>query len=78
MIIYTQPNCQPCHRVVDKMKDAGVDFEEIDISKDAVAADYVKRVLQARSTPIIKLDNGDFVVGYQPDIVKEIINAYKA
>ena len=76
VIVYTQPGCLPCKRVIDKMWDAGIDPEIIDISRDLVSKDYLTRWLGAKSTPVIEADGFDPVIGYQPDKLKEIINAF--
>jgi glutaredoxin-like protein NrdH len=76
VILYTQPDCLPCKRVEKKLTEAGVEFELVDLTKDRVAADYVKRVLVARSTPVIEVDGWQPIIGYQPDKVKEVIDAF--
>lgn len=75
MLLYTQPGCRPCDRIKSMLDDAGLDYELVDISKDAIAADYVKRVLRARSTPIIEMDGWEPVIGY--DGAKELIDALR-
>jgi glutaredoxin-like protein NrdH len=74
--VYTQPLCRPCKRVVNKLEEAGIPVEQIDISKDLVAADYVKRWLQASSVPVIEADGYNPIVGYQPDLLKYLIETY--
>lgn len=74
VILYTQPLCLPCERVKKKLAEAGVEFELVDLSKDWVAADYVKRVLMARSTPVIEADGWQPIIGYQPDKLKDLIS----
>jgi glutaredoxin-like protein NrdH len=76
VIVYTQPGCRPCTRVVQKMWDAGIDPEIVDISRDLVSKDYITRWLGAKSTPVIEADGFDPVIGYQPDKLKEIIGAF--
>lgn len=73
VILYTQPNCLPCRRVEKKLTEAGIRFELVDLSKNRIAADYVKRVLMAKSTPIIEADGRLPIIGYQPDKLKELI-----
>ena len=74
VILYTQPACLPCKRVEKKLTEAGVEFELVDLSKDRVAADYVKRVLMALSTPVIEADGWLPIIGYQPDKLKDLIS----
>lgn len=71
--VYTQPDCRPCKRVIKKLEEAGIEIEVVDISKDLLAKDYVSRVLQAKSTPVIEAYGFPVIVGYQPDKLKDII-----
>lgn len=76
VLVYTQPDCRPCKRVIGKLEEAGVAIEVFDLSTDLVAKDYVTRWLRATSTPIIEADGFEPVIGYQPDKLKEIISAF--
>jgi hypothetical protein len=55
-------------------QEADVDIEVVDITADLLAADFVKRSLQGRSTPIIHDDEtGDIIRGYDPIETKKLI-----
>lgn len=71
--VYTQPECRPCKRVISKLQQAGIEIEIVDLTRDLLAADYVKRVLRATSTPIVEAYGFLPIVGYQPDKLKEFI-----
>lgn len=75
--VYTQPDCRPCKRVVQKLEEAGVNYEVVDITRDLVAADYVKRWLNAKSVPVIEAEDGTVILGYQPDQLKTLIDQVK-
>lgn len=75
--VYTQPDCRPCKRVINKLKDEGIVLEVVDISKDLLAKDYVTRVLKAKSTPVVEAYGFQPIVGYQPDKLKEFIEEVK-
>jgi arsenate reductase-like glutaredoxin family protein len=75
--VFTQPDCRPCKRVIDKLTEAGISINVIDISQDILAKEYVTRFLQAKSTPVIEAPGFDAVIGYQPDKLKEIIGAFR-
>jgi glutaredoxin-like protein NrdH len=74
-VVYTQPDCRACERVIGKLRESGIDPEVIDVSRDLVAKDYLTRFLRASSVPVIEAPGFDAVIGYQPDKVKEIIDA---
>ena len=72
--VYTQPACRPCKQVAAKLLSAGVEHTVVDLSRNLVAADYVKRVLRAKSTPVIEDDDSsEVIIGYQPDLLKNLI-----
>lgn len=74
--VYTQPDCRPCKRTIQLFEDAGLNPLVVDLSKNPFAADYVKRVLKAQSTPVVEDDEtGEFFIGYKPELIKEWINA---
>jgi glutaredoxin-like protein NrdH len=75
--VFTQPDCRPCKRVIDKLTEAGLPIDVIDISADLLAKEYVTRFLQAKSTPVVEAPGFDAVIGYQPDKLKEIIGAFR-
>lgn len=71
--LYTQPDCLPCKRVAKKLTEANIRFELVDLSKDRVAADYVKKALRASTVPIIEAEGWLPIVGYRPDELKLLI-----
>lgn len=73
IVVYTQPDCRPCKRVIQKLEAAGIDHEVVDLSKNLIARDYVTKVLLVFSTPIVEEDDGELIVGYQPDRLKKMI-----
>lgn len=70
--LYTQPLCRPCDRVKNKLKEAGIDFEEVDILKDEKAYSFVKYTIGAKSTPVLIGPEGLVAVGY--DAAREAIS----
>jgi glutaredoxin-like protein NrdH len=77
VIVYTQPDCLPCKRVINKLTDAGIELDIVDVSKNIVAKDYLTRWLRAKSTPVIEADGFEPIIGYQPDKLKELIDAFR-
>lgn len=76
IVVYTQPDCRPCKRVIQKLEEAGIDHEVVDLSRNLIARDYVTKVLLVTSTPIVEEDDGVLIVGYQPDKLKQLIERY--
>lgn len=72
--VYTQADCRACKRVLAMFAEAGVEVETVDLDRNLIALNYVKRALNAKSVPVIEKDNGDVIFGYQPEQIKELIN----
>jgi glutaredoxin len=75
--VYTQPDCLPCERVIDKLHEADIAIEIVDLTKDRLAKDYVTRVLRLTSTPIVEARGFLPFSGYQPEKLQEIINEFR-
>ncbi|QBJ01143.1 NrdH-like glutaredoxin [Mycobacterium phage Arissanae] len=72
--IYTQPGCRPCHRVQEKLEEAGLDYDVVNLLTNEEAKTYVTKVLNATSVPVIVSDVRDPIIGYQPDELADLIN----
>lgn len=74
--VYTQPGCRTCHRVQEKLEEAGIDYDVVDLTRNNEAKTYVKDVLKAGSVPVIETDHLKPIIGYHPDKVDELIDYY--
>lgn len=77
--VYGQPNCPSCVRVVEKLQDAGVGFDYVDISKHQYheARVFVTEVLGAKSVPVVVDDYHEPILGYQPDQLAKLVDYHK-
>lgn len=62
LTIYSRPNCQACDMAKQFLKTKKIDFQTIDISKDATAKDFLLK-LGHRSVPQIYFNDKLFVDG---------------
>ena len=76
--VYTQPDCRPCKRVIEKLANGGVNHRVIDISRDSLMHDYVVQHLGARSTPVVEAEGVPPIRGYDLEKLQEIIDHYGA
>lgn len=61
--VYSTPTCGYCHQVKKFLKDRGVLFTEVDVSRDQAAArEMVKRTGQ-QGVPVIDVD-GQLIIGF--------------
>ena len=61
--VYTTPTCGFCRAVKRYLQDKRGRFREIDVSRDATAADEIARRTGRRAVPVIDV-NGRLIVGF--------------
>lgn len=61
--IYTTPACSYCQTLKEFLRENGLEFEEIDVSKDQQAAGEIIRRSGQMSVPVTEID-GQMIVGF--------------
>lgn len=61
--VYGQPNCSFCEKAKNRLTNAGIRFDYVDITQDEAAKDYVTITLGARQVPVIVDDIHEPVIG---------------
>ncbi len=61
--VYSTPTCPYCHIAKEFLKKKGVDFEDIDVSKDQKAAHEMIHKSGQMGVPQIEIDN-KIIVGF--------------
>ncbi len=72
IIVYTTPTCSYCVILKNYLKENGVEFEEVDVSKDE---EVQKRMIEKSGqmgVPVTEI-NGDIVVGFDKGKIDEAI-----
>jgi len=72
VILFTQPDCPPCHIVKLFLTERGVAFEERDISRNATAMRELTEKYNSHSTPTLVIGN-EVMVGFNPERLDEIL-----
>nr|WP_299027075.1 glutaredoxin family protein [uncultured Thermanaerothrix sp.] len=63
VIVFSTPNCPFCNMAKRYLRERGIKFRDVDVSRDAAAArDMVRRSGQ-QGVPVIDI-NGNIVVGF--------------
>ncbi|WP_078381085.1 glutaredoxin domain-containing protein [Sutcliffiella halmapala] len=70
--VYTQPDCPPCQVVKQFLTHHGIPFEQIDISQDHHAREYLVYELQSFSTPTVTVDE-HIVKGFDLQTLQQIL-----
>lgn len=70
VVVYTQPNCQPCKATLRRFETAGVTVKEL------AAADYTDllKAMGHQSAPVV-MTGVKHWHGYRPDLIDEAIEA---
>ena len=70
--IYTTPACPYCYTLMEFLKEKGIEFEEIDVSKDEKARDEMIKKSGRLEAPIIEID-GQIVVGFDKEKISNLL-----
>lgn len=72
VILFTQPDCPPCHIVKLFLTERGVTFEERDISRNPSAMRELTEKYKSHSTPTLVIGE-EVMVGFNPERLDEIL-----
>jgi glutaredoxin-like YruB-family protein len=61
--VYSTPTCPYCHMAKQYLKAKGIEFEDIDVSKDINAARYMVSQTGEMGVPQINI-NGHWIIGF--------------
>jgi len=70
--IYSSPACPYCFTLKEFLKEKGIGFEEIDVSKDEKARDEMIKKSGHLEAPIIEID-GQIVVGFDKEKIVKLL-----
>ena len=71
--VYTKPSCVQCNATERALLKAGLSYEEVDLTNDADALEWVK-TLGYQSAPVV-LAGEDHWSGFRPDKIKALAPA---
>lgn len=71
--IYSTPTCPWCIALKEYLKEKGVEFEDIDVSKDEKSALEMIEKSGQMGVPVIEID-GNIVVGFDKEKIDELLN----
>lgn len=72
--VYSTPTCPWCSRTKDFLRKNHVKFEDIDVSRDAKAANEMVRISGQMGVPVIYAD-GKVIIGFDEDKLNKIIQS---
>jgi glutaredoxin-like YruB-family protein len=72
--IYTAPGCPFCVLAKSYLEEKGVEFEEIDVSKNAQGAKEMVEKSKQMGVPVIEID-GQIIIGFDKEKIDELLKA---
>lgn len=74
IIIYSTPTCHYCTMAKNYLTKMGVQYEDINVGVDRVAAEEMVKKSGQMGVPVVDID-GQIVVGFQPEVFEKLINS---
>ncbi len=71
--VYTAPGCPYCFAVKEFLQERGIQFEEIDVSQNEEALNYIIEKTQQYGVPVIEID-GEFIIGFDRERLIQILS----
>jgi glutaredoxin 3 len=72
--VYSTPTCPWCAKTRDFFKKSHVKFQDIDVSRDAKAANEMVKKSGQMGVPVIDI-NGKIIIGFDEEKIKKAINS---
>ncbi len=71
--VYTTPTCVYCVTLKKFLEEKEVEFEEVDVSQDKEAADYMVDKTGQMGVPVTEID-GEMIIGFDRDKISKLLN----
>ncbi|GAA0182740.1 glutaredoxin family protein [Clostridium sediminicola] len=72
--VYTTPTCPWCTKVKKYLNTKGVEFENVDVTKDSKGATEMIELSGQRGVPVLNI-NGKIIIGFdKAKIDEELVN----
>jgi len=71
--VFMTVSCPYCYTLKEFLKEKGINFEEIDVSKDEKARDEMIKKSGRLEAPILEID-GEIVVGFDKEKIVKLLN----
>jgi len=70
--VYSTPTCPYCDMAKDYFKENNIEFKDVDVSTDHVAAAEMVEKSGQRGVPVIDIE-GEIIVGFNVPAIKEAL-----
>ncbi len=71
--VYSTPVCPYCNTIKSFLQNNGVAFEDVDVSKNKEAKDYMIEKSGQMGVPVVEID-GEIIVGFDREKITKLLN----
>lgn len=71
--VFSTPACPYCYTLKEFLKEHQIEFEDIDVSKDALAREEMIKKSGQMGVPVIGIDD-EFIAGFDRAKIVELLN----
>ena len=71
--VFSSASCPYCFTLMEFLKEKGIEFEEVDVSKNEKARDEMIKKSGRLEAPIVEID-GEIVVGFDKEKIVKLLN----
>lgn len=71
--VYSTPSCPYCVTLKNYLKDHGVEFEDIDVSKNEKELEEMIKLSNQMGVPVVKVDQ-QIVVGFDKEKINKLLS----
>ena len=71
--VYITPSCPYCFTLKEFLKERNVSFEDIDVSRDEKARDFIIKKTGKMEAPVVEID-GEIVAGFDKEKIVNLLN----
>lgn len=71
--VFSTPSCPYCYTLKEWLKEHQVEFEDIDVAKDAEAREEMIQKSKQLGAPVIDID-GQFIAGFDKEQISKLLN----
>ena len=71
--VFSSASCPYCFTLMEFLKEKGIEFEEVDVSKNEKARDEMIKKSGRLEAPIVEID-GEIVVGFDKEKIVKLLH----
>jgi glutaredoxin 3 len=71
--VYNTPVCAYCYTLKQFLKEKGINFQDIDVTQDQAAMDYMIEKSGQMGVPVIEI-NGEMIVGFDREKICKLLD----